>query len=267
MVGVTAILEARKVSKVFTGRGSGVLPRRADTVVAVDSVDLQLAEGTVLGLVGESGSGKTTLGRILANLETPTSGEVLLHGTTIASLTGEAQRAARRDVQMIFQNSVASLSPRRLVMDSLTEPMDIFGIGTREERLERANDLLRRVGLRPEHGLRYPHEFSGGQCQRINIARALTLRPRVLICDEPVSALDVSIQAQVVNLLLELQREFNLSFVFISHDLNVVRYLCDEIAVMFEGRIVERGVAERVYENPDHEYTKKLLHAIPRRNR
>lgn len=261
------LLELTDVRKEFPARGGGVPWQRKQPVVAVAGVTIQVNEGETLGIVGESGSGKTTMGRMMANLATPTSGRVALRGEDLSTLSDAQARAVRRNVQMIFQNPVSSLSPRRTVLDSLVEPMKIFRLQTPQERVARAHQLLEEVGLRPEYAQRYPHEFSGGQCQRICIARALMLQPDLIVCDEPVSALDVSVQAQVLNLLLRLQREHSLTYVFISHDLNVVRYCCDRIVVMRHGEVVEEGPAEQVYDSPQHAYTKQLLSAIPGESR
>ena len=259
------LIEMRDITKTF--RVGGGLFRQSKAVQAVSGVDITLGRGEVLGIVGESGSGKTTIGRILTSVTTPTSGTVAYRGKDVASMDRREVLAMRRNVQMIFQNPLVSLSPRRRVIDSLVEPMKLFDVGTKDERIERARHLLAEVGLHPEDAHRYPHEFSGGQCQRICIARALMLNPDVIVCDEPVSALDVSVQAQVINLLMQLQREHGLSYVLISHDLNVVTHCCDRIAVMSQGKVVERGPAAEVRQNPQHEYTATLIDAIPGRSR
>ncbi|MGE4130313.1 MAG: ABC transporter ATP-binding protein [Bdellovibrionales bacterium] len=234
-------------------------------VKAVDDVTLEVRKGRTLGLVGESGCGKTTLGRTILRLIEPTEGQILYGDTDITGLDREAMRAMRRKMQIIFQDPYASLNPRMTVGAALMEPMIIHGLGsTREERLEMAGDLMKRVGLDRAMLNRYPHEFSGGQRQRICIARALAVKPEFIICDESVSALDVSIQAQILNLLLDLQEEMNLTYVFISHDLAVVKFISDEVAVMYNGRVVEMNDAIGIYENPQHDYTKKLLSAIPK---
>ena len=234
-------------------------------VKAVDDVTLNVRRGRTIGLVGESGCGKTTLGRTILRLIEPTSGEIIYNGTDITKLDREAMRAMRRKMQIIFQDPYASLNPRMTVGAALMEPMIIHNLGnSRAERLEMAGALMKRVGLDQSMLNRYPHEFSGGQRQRICIARALAVKPEFIICDESVSALDVSIQAQILNLLLDLQEEFNLTYVFISHDLAVVKFISDDVAVMYNGKVVEMNTAVGIYENPQHEYTKKLLGAIPK---
>jgi len=234
-------------------------------VKAVDDVTLTVRKGRTLGLVGESGCGKTTLGRTILRLIEPTAGEIVYNGTDITKLGREDMRAMRRKMQIIFQDPYASLNPRMTIGAALMEPMIIHGLGSsREERLEMAGELTKKVGLDRSMLNRYPHEFSGGQRQRICIARALAVKPEFIICDESVSALDVSIQAQILNLLLDLQDEMNLTYVFISHDLAVVKFISDEVAVMYNGKVVEMNDAVGIYENPQHDYTKKLLGAIPK---
>jgi peptide/nickel transport system ATP-binding protein len=234
-------------------------------VKAVDDVTLKVRRGRTLGLVGESGCGKTTLGRTILRLIEPTEGSVNYSGTEITGLDREGLRQMRRKMQIIFQDPYASLNPRMTIGAAVSEPMIIHGLGeNKRDRLELAAQLMRRVGLEPGMLNRYPHEFSGGQRQRICIARALAVRPEFIVCDESVSALDVSIQAQILNLLLDLQEEFNLTYVFISHDLSVVKFISDEIAVMYNGQVVEMNDAISIYENPKHEYTQKLLSAIPK---
>lgn len=234
-------------------------------VKAVDDVSLKVRSGRTLGLVGESGCGKTTLGRTILRLVEPTEGAIRYKGTDVTTLDREAMRNMRRKMQIIFQDPYASLNPRMTVGAALTEPMVIHNIGnSKSERMEMAAQLMRRVGLEPHMLNRYPHEFSGGQRQRVCIARALAVKPEFIICDESVSALDVSIQAQILNLLLDLQDEYNLTYVFISHDLAVVKFISDEIAVMYNGKVVEMNDAINIYENPQHDYTKKLLSAIPK---
>jgi oligopeptide/dipeptide ABC transporter ATP-binding protein len=232
-------------------------------VHAVRGVSIAVQEQTTLGLLGESGSGKSTLARLIMRLIEPTAGDVFLFGTKLTSLNGRALRHARRSMQMIFQHSFASLDPRVTVMDTLVEPLVVYGVGNRASRRETAAMAMRRVGLSPEHGGRYPHEFSGGQQQRIAIARALAVEPKVLLLDEPLSSLDVSIQAQVLNLLVDLQREIGLTYVFISHDIQVLSHLADELAVMYRGCIVEQGPKASVLDNPQHPYTQALLNAVP----
>ena len=232
---------------------------------AVKGVSFDVPKGRTLGLVGESGSGKTTLGRSLLRLIEPTAGSVLYGKTDITTLGKEDLRKIRRKMQIIFQDPYASLNPRMTIGEALLEPMKIHQIGANhKERLERAADLVKQVGLAPEHLERYPHEFSGGQRQRICIARALTVEPEFIVCDECVSALDVSIQAQILNLLLDLQDKFSLTYIFISHDLSVVKFISDEVAVMYQGEIVEKNFSDELYKNPQHPYTQKLLAAIPR---
>ena len=235
-------------------------------VRAVDDVSFEIASGEVLGLVGESGSGKSTVGRTLLKLIEPTAGEIRFEGADLAPLSARAMRPYRRRLQIIFQDPYASLNPRRRVGDTLDEALATHGLHRGVARAPRIAELLSLVGLAPEHAQRYPHEFSGGQRQRIGIARALALQPKLIIADEPVSALDVSIQAQVINLLSDLRERFGLTMLFISHDLDVVEYLCDRIVVLYLGKIMEMGPAEALYRTPQHPYTRALLDASPRPN-
>ncbi len=246
----------------FPVRG-GVMLRTTGAVRAVDGVSLDIAPGETLGLVGESGCGKSTLGKAVVRLLKPTDGSIHFNGTDISNLNQRQIRPLRRDFQMIFQDPAESLDPRMSVRAILEEPYVIHGIGNRTERRQWVDELLDRVGLQKSAAERYSFEFSGGQRQRIGIARALALRPKLIVCDEPVSALDVSVQSQILNLLVELQRDFNLSYLFIAHDLSVVKHISDRVAVMYLGKIVELATAEAIYREPRHAYTKALLSAIP----
>lgn len=241
----------------------GIFSKR-QIVKAVDDVSFSVGEGETFGLVGESGCGKSTLGRTLVKIYPATSGRILYKGKDIANLHGEEEKAFRKEVQMIFQDPYASLNPRMTVGEIIKEPMEIHGIlNSAKEREERAAELLKTVGLKPDHIRRYPHEFSGGQRQRISIARTLALNPKFIICDEPISALDVSIQAQIINLLQEIQQEMGISYLFVAHDLSMVNYISHRIGVMYLGHLVEVGEADELYGNPIHPYTKALLSAIP----
>lgn len=273
------LLDVRDLKMHFPLTKGIVLQRVSGYVRAVDGVSFTIERGKTLGLVGESGSGKTTIGRTIARLYKPTAGQILFGGQEasqeratpaneetfqdLATLHGEELRQVRRRVQMIFQDPYASLNPRFTIGSLVAEPMHIYNVASKAEIRERSAELLRVVGLRPEYIDRYPHEFSGGQRQRIAVARALSLNPEFIIADEPVSALDVSIRAQVLNLLQHLQKEFNLTYLFVSHDLSVVRHVADRIAVMYLGKIVELADRDELYQSPKHPYTKALLSAIP----
>jgi len=244
---------------------SGLLRRHTDDVKAVDDVSFTVEEGTTVGLVGESGSGKTTVGRTILKLTPATGGRISFDGRDILPLSEREFRPLRREMQMIFQDPFGSLNPRLSIYAIVAEPLEIhFPEMTRLERRERVAELLRQVGLKPEMMARYPHEFSGGQRQRIGIARALAVKPRFIVCDEPVSALDVSVQAQIVNLLQDLQEELGLTYLFIAHDLAVVEHISNHVLVMYRGKIVESASAEAIYADPQHDYTKKLLAAVPK---
>ncbi len=256
-------LEGRSLVKYFPTGSSRILGRPTNQVRAVDGVSFSVRRGTTLGVVGESGCGKSTLARVVTRLIEPTSGSILLDGEDITELSGQALRSVRRKVQMIFQDPYSSLNPRHSVGQIISSPLEVQGIVPTQGLKARVQEMMELVGLNPEHFNRYPHEFSGGQRQRIGIARSLILDPSIIVADEPVSALDVSIQAQILNLLEGLQRDLDLSYVFIAHDLSVVRHIADDVAVMYLGKIVETGPAEVVYNNPAHPYTKALLSAVP----
>jgi len=258
----TPLLTCKELRVHFPVR-SGVMLRQTGAVHAVDGVSLSIKPGETLGLVGESGCGKSTIGKALVRLLKPTSGSIHFHDTDITHLSQSALRPLRRDIQMIFQDPAESLDPRMSVRAIIEEPFIIHGMGTRAERIQWVNEMLDRVGLPASSAERYSFEFSGGQRQRIGIARALALKPKLIVCDEPVSALDVSVQSQILNLLVELQNDFGLSYLFIAHDLSVVKHVSDRVAVMYLGKIVELASSDAIYQDPRHAYTKALLSAIP----
>jgi oligopeptide transport system ATP-binding protein len=257
------LLDVRDLVMHFPLTQGVIFQRKVGAVRAVDGLSFTIRKGETLGLVGESGCGKSTTGRAILQLYRPTSGTVQFEGVELTRLKGEALRKMRRQVQMIFQDPYASLNPRMTVGSIIGEPLDIHGLARGREKQQRVEELLRVVGLNPYFANRYPHEFSGGQRQRIGIARALAVNPSFIVCDEPISALDVSIQAQIINLLEELQDEFGLTYLFIAHDLSVVRHISDRIAVMYLGKIVELADRLELYEQPLHPYTKALLSAVP----
>lgn len=259
-----ALLEVKDLKKHFPISNSIPFKKSTQSVKAVDGINFKVYSGETLGVVGESGCGKSTMARLVNQLIKPTSGIVNFEEENLVGMNTEKLRTVRKKIQMIFQDPYASLDPRKKIGELIAEPLVIHKVGDRASRKKKVEELLEIVGLNKRYADRYPHEFSGGQRQRINIARALTLNPDLIICDEPVSALDVSVQAQVINLLKQLQKEFNLTYIFISHDLNVVRYMCDRIAVMYLGKIVEIGTYEEIYSNPQHPYTKALFSAIPK---
>lgn len=257
------ILKTKRLKKFFPIK-KGFLLREVGQVKAVDNIDLEIRRGETIGLVGESGCGKSTLGRTLIRLYEPTEGEIIFNGENFLKLNGQALRKARKNIQMIFQDPYASLDPRMTVGQILEQPFAIHNLFTKKQREDKVKDLLEIVGLKASHVNRYPHEFSGGQRQRISIARAIALEPELIICDEPVSALDVSIQAQILNLLKDLQQKLGLTYIFISHDLSVIEHICDRVAVMYLGKIVEFASREELFSTPKHPYTQALIAAIPR---
>ncbi len=257
------LVEVKDLKKYFPITQGIILQRHIGDVKAVDGVSFFIRRGETLGLVGESGCGKSTLGRTILRLYEPTAGEVWFKGVNLTALKGEELRRMRRHMQMIFQDPYASLNPRMTVGDIVGEPLEVHGLAKGKEKLERVQHLLEVVGLNPYFINRYPHEFSGGQRQRIGVARALAVNPDFIVCDEPISALDVSIQAQIINLLEELQEKYNLTYLFIAHDLSVVRHISNRVAVMYLGKIVEIADRVELYENPLHPYTKALLSAVP----
>ncbi len=260
-----SLLKVNKLKVHYPIRG-GFLRRVVDQVRAVDGISFELEPGETYGLVGESGCGKTTTGRAIIGLNKATDGEMLFEGTDLAKLRGSDRRQHTKDIQMIFQDPYSSLNARKNVLSIISEPLRNFERMSPSEELKRVQTLIERVGLNPESIYKYPHQFSGGQRQRIGIARALTLNPKLIIADEPVSALDVSVQAQVLNFMQEIQKEFNLTYLFISHDLGIIQHMCDRIGIMYKGRFVEEGTAADVYKNPQHLYTKRLIAAIPEMN-
>lgn len=253
---MSAILELRNLTKIFGGRGR-------TEVRAVDNVSLTIEEGATFGLLGESGSGKSTLARLIPRLNEPTSGEIIYKGQPLQNLHDREMRGIREQIQMVFQNPFSSLNPRMTVRQLIGEPLVVYKRASGAALDEQVREMMRLVGLNPEHTNRFPHEFSGGQRQRIGIARALVLNPHLLILDEPTSALDVSVQAQVLNLLIDLQKKFGLTYLLITHDLSVVRYMCDQAALMYLGKVVEQGSVKQVFHEPKHPYTKALMSDIP----
>jgi oligopeptide transport system ATP-binding protein len=257
------LIDVRDVKIYFSVTAGFLVQRKIAENKAVDGISFQVKKGETLGLVGESGCGKSTTGRAILQLYRPTSGEIMFAGKDLTKLRGNELRLMRRKMQMIFQDPYASLNPRMSVRDIIGEPLVIHKMGSNSERRDRVLELMRIVGLNPYYATRFPHEFSGGQRQRIGIARALAVSPDFIVCDEPVSALDVSIQAQIINLLEELQEQFGLTYLFIAHDLAVVRHISDRVAVMYLGKLMEQADSREIYENPLHPYTKALLSAVP----
>jgi oligopeptide/dipeptide ABC transporter ATP-binding protein len=257
----TPLLDVKSLKKYFPVRGA--IGTTVQEVKAVNDVSFTLNRGETFGLVGESGCGKSTLGRTILRLTEPTEGEALYEGTDIFSMSPSELTKARQDIQMVFQDPYSSLNPRKRIGATLEEALDIHNIGAKKDRTEKVLEILNRVGLQAEHYYRYPHEFSGGQRQRVGIARALMMDPKLIVCDEPVSALDVSIQSQIINLLKKLQTEFGLTFLFIAHDISVVRYISDRIGVMYLGRMVEQAPTDDIFADPKHPYTQALLSSVP----
>jgi len=257
------LMEVRDLKKWFPVTGGGIISRTVGYIKAVDGVSFTIRRGETLGLVGESGCGKTTTGKVILRLSEPTAGEVFFEGRDIFKLSNQEMRKLRKEMQIIFQDPYASLNPRMTVGDIVGEPLEIHGVARGPEKAKRVRELLEVVGLASYHARRYPHEFSGGQRQRIGIARALALNPKLIVCDEPVSALDVSIQSQVINLLEDLQREYNLTYLFIAHGLSVVKHVSDRVRVMYLGKMVEISPSSDLYANPLHPYTEALMSAIP----
>lgn len=262
---MSTLLEVKNLKKHFPLKKQNPFSKEHPVLKAVDGISFSIQAGETLGLVGESGCGKSTAGRVMLKLLEPSDGEIYYRGENITSFQGEKLRKLRRDMQIIFQDPYASLNPRKTIEQTITEPMKIFRVPKKEQQ-KKLNRLLNVVGLSSYHKQRYPHEFSGGQRQRIGIARSLALEPELVICDEPVSALDVSIQAQVINLMEDLQDEFDLTYIFIAHDLSVVHHISDRVAVMYLGELVENGEVDEVYRNPKHPYTQALLSAVPEAN-
>jgi oligopeptide/dipeptide ABC transporter ATP-binding protein len=260
---MTELLRVEGLEKHFPVMRGLIFQKEVGSVKAVDGVDFVLNSGETLGVVGESGCGKSTMARCVARLLEPTGGKIIFEGRDITHLGRNDMRPVRRDMMMVFQDPYASLNPRKRVGAIVGEPLEVHGVGTDDERRRRVQELLEIVGLNPEHYNRFPHEFSGGQRQRIGIARALAINPKLIICDEPVSALDVSVQAQILNLLKDLQHDFNLTYIFIAHDLNVVRHISDRVMVMYLGQAVEVGDRTELYREPKHPYTGALLSAVP----
>lgn len=257
------LLEVKNLKKYFNLRGGFFFQKSSGSAKAVDDISFYIRRGETFGLVGESGCGKSTTARLILRLVQPTSGEIIYNGINLLKLNESDLLKMRREIQVIFQDPYASLSPRMTIGDIISEPLEIHKVGDKQYRINRVKELLKTVGLNPEHINRYPHEFSGGQRQRIGIARALALTPRLIVCDEPVSALDVSVQAQILNLMSDLQKKFNLAYLFIAHDLSVVRHISDRVGVMYLGKIIELATSKELYQKPLHPYTIGLLSSVP----